>query len=155
MQSQQPHPGGGLISFVKRPQPFGDVPQFDGLSPDEMQAVCEGGQAVHVPQGWSMLLEGTPPDQAYLVVKGRLSVARDGEPLAELRPGALVGEIGLSRHRLRTGTVTALTPLEMLHLTNGAFRRLYRDMPAFRTAVDATVEARTEELADVRENPGS
>ena len=137
------------MSFVNQPQPLGDVPQFEGLSTEDMQAVCDAGRAVHIPEGWSMLLEGTGPDQAYLVVSGRLGVTRDGGPVAELGPGDVVGEIGVAEHRLRTGTVTALTPLEMLHLTSNAFRRLYSDLPAFREAVDATVEARLTELASL------
>ena len=131
------------MSFVNRPEPLGDVPQFDGLSPEEMQAVCDAGRAVTVPEGWSMLLQSTPPDQAYLVVRGRLRVTRDGEEVALVEPGEVVGEIGIARHRLRTATVTALTPMDMLHLTGSAFDRLYRDLPAFREAVDAATQVAT------------
>jgi len=50
-------------------------------------------------------------------------------------------------HRLRTGTVTAATGLELLHLTHGSFQQLYDDIPAFRQAVDTTVEERLSDLA--------
>ncbi len=99
-----------------------------------------------MPQGWSLLNESTPPDQAYLVVDGTLEVVHHGKVVAELGRGDIVGEIGLTAHRLRTGTVTALTPLEMLHLTQQAFQELYDGLPAFRAAVDRTVEARLAEL---------
>ena len=75
-----------------------------------MKRVCEAGREVHVPEGWSLLNESTPPDQAYLVVEGTLEVKHHGKKIAELGRGDIVGEIGITAHRLRTGTVTAAHP---------------------------------------------
>jgi CRP-like cAMP-binding protein len=135
------------MSFLKRSRPFHDLPRFGDLSEAEMKRVCEAGREVHVAEGWSLLNESTPPDQAYLVVEGTLEVKHHGKKIAELGRGDIVGEIGVAAHRLRTGTVTAVTALEMLHLTQKAFQQLYDDIPAFRAAVDETVESRLRELA--------
>lgn len=134
------------MSFLKRSRPLHDLPRFGDLSDAEMRKVCDAGREVHVPEGWSLLNESTPPDQAYLVIDGRLEVKHHGKRIAELTSGDIVGEIGLTEHRLRTGTVTALTSLEMLHLTQKAFQGLYDGMPAFRAAVDETVKSRLGEL---------
>jgi CRP/FNR family cyclic AMP-dependent transcriptional regulator len=133
------------MGFLDRFKPLADVPRFAHLSDQDMRTVCQAGREVTVPEGWSLLNESTPPDQAYLVVEGGLRVARHGEPIAELGPGDIVGEIGVARHRLRTGSVTALTPLVLLHLTSDAFRGLYDGIPAFRSAVDSVVEVRLAE----------
>jgi CRP/FNR family cyclic AMP-dependent transcriptional regulator len=133
------------MGFLDRFKPLADVPRFAHLSDQDMRAVCRAGREVTVPEGWSLLNESTPPDQAYLVIEGRLGVARHGATIAELGPGDIVGEIGVAQHRLRTGSVTALTPLVMLHLTSEAFRGLYTGVPAFRSAVDAVVETRLAE----------
>jgi CRP/FNR family cyclic AMP-dependent transcriptional regulator len=135
------------MSFLKRSKPFEDVPRFGDLSKDEMQRVVDAGRAVHVPKGWSLLNESTPPDQAYLVIDGSLEVVHRGKRIAELGRGDIVGEIALTAHRLRTSTVTALEPLEMLNIPHEAFQELYDDIPAFRDAVDKTVESRLSELA--------
>jgi CRP-like cAMP-binding protein len=135
------------MSFLKRSRPFHDLPRFGDLSEAEMKRVCESGREVHVPEGWSLLNESTPPDQAYLVVEGTLEVKHHGKKIAELGRGDIVGEIGVAAHRLRTGTVTAVTALEMLHLTQKSFQQLYDDIPAFRAAVDETVSSRLSELA--------
>ena len=129
------------MSFLKRSRPFHDLPRFGDLSEAEMKRVCESGREVHVPE------ESTPPDQAYLVVEGTLEVKHHGKKIAELGRGDIVGEIGVAAHRLRTGTVTAVTALEMLHLTQKSFQQLYDDIPAFRAAVDETVSSRLSELA--------
>lgn len=131
------------MGFLNRPKPLTDVPRFGNLSEREMRAVCEAGNEVNVPERWSMIWESTAPDKAYLVIEGRLEVVHKGERIAELGRGDLVGEIGIRDHRLRSGTVTALTPLVMLNFTRRAFQDLYDTIPAFRDAVDTTVAERT------------
>jgi CRP/FNR family cyclic AMP-dependent transcriptional regulator len=135
------------MSFLKRSKPFEDIPRFGNLSQDEMKRVVDAGRAVHVPKGWSLLNESTPPDQAYIVIDGKVEVRHHGKVIAELGRGDMVGEIAITAHRLRTGTVTALEPLEMLNLPHDAFQELYDDIPAFRDAVDKTVKERLHELA--------
>jgi CRP/FNR family transcriptional regulator, cyclic AMP receptor protein len=130
------------MGFLSRSKPLQHLPRFGDLSEAEMRRVCEAGREVNVPEGWSLLNESTPPDQAYLVIEGRVSVKQHGKEVAELGRGDIVGEMGVARHRLRNGTVTALTPLVMLHLTGEAFKGLYDGMPAFKTAVDETVATR-------------
>src|ERR1700710_1931268 len=135
------------MSFLKRSKPFEDIPRFGNLSKDEMQRVVDAGRPVHVPKGWSLLNESTPPDQAYIVIDGTLEVRHRGKVVAQLGRGDIVGEIAITAHRLRTGTVTAREPLEMLTLPHAAFQELYDDIPAFREAVDKTVKERLGELA--------
>jgi CRP-like cAMP-binding protein len=134
------------MGFLDRSKPFEDVPRFGELSQAEMRRVCQAGREVHVPEGWSLLTESTPPDQAYLVLDGELKVVHQGTEIARLTRGDIVGEIGVTAHRLRTGTVTAVTPLQMLHLTHSAFDELYSTIPAFRSAVDETVRTRLAQL---------
>lgn len=134
------------MGFLDRSKPLQDLPRFGDLSEADMQRIVKAGREVKVPAGWSLIGESTPPDQVYLVIDGQLEVVRHGTRIAELGRGDIVGEIGVAAHRLRTGTVTATTPLEMLHLTHAAFEELYDGMPAFRKAVDTTVEQRLAEL---------
>lgn len=133
------------MAILKRPERLKDLPRFGALSSGEMRKIAGAGTIVTVPERWSMIWEGSPPDQVYLIVEGRVSVTRGGKEIAQLEPGHIVGEISASEHVLRTATVTALTELELLHLTPAAFGELRRSIPAFQRAVDATV---TERLAD-------
>jgi CRP-like cAMP-binding protein len=135
------------MGLLHRSKPLADLPRFADLSTDEMKRVVAAGREVRVPAGWSLLNESTPPDQAYLVIDGELEVRHQHKLVATLGRGDIVGEIGIARHRLRTGTVTATSPLEMLHLTQEAFQGLYDDIPAFRAAVDRTVEERLSQLS--------
>lgn len=131
------------MGLLQEPKPFKDIPRFCDLAESEMREVCRAGREVTVPEGWSLIWEKTPADKAYLILEGNASVHHGGEQVAELGPGDLVGEMALRDHKLRSATVSAATPLRLLHLTGEAFQDLYQRVPAFRMAVDAAVAERT------------
>ena len=43
-----------------------DLPLFADLSGREIKDIFRAGEEVSVPAGWSLILEQTPPDAAYL-----------------------------------------------------------------------------------------
>lgn len=53
--------------------------------------------------------QGQPGDELFLILDGIVSVAVDGEVLAELGPGAMLGERAVLEGGLRTSTLTCLT----------------------------------------------
>ena len=133
------------MAILKRPERLKELPRFRDLSDAEMKQIAEAGTLVTVPANWSMILEGGPPDEVYLIVNGQVKVTSHGKELAILEPGHIVGEISQQAHVLRTATVTALSPLELLHLTPESFQELCDKVPAFQRAVDATVAERRAE----------
>jgi hypothetical protein len=53
--------------------------------------------------------QGEPGDEVFLLLDGVLSVEVDGEPLAELGPGAILGERAVLEGGVRTSTLRAVT----------------------------------------------
>jgi hypothetical protein len=53
--------------------------------------------------------KGEPGDEVFLLLDGVLSVEVDGEPLAELGPGAILGERAVLEGGVRTSTLRAVT----------------------------------------------
>ena len=53
--------------------------------------------------------QGTPGDELYLLLNGLLVVEIDGQPLAELGPGAVLGERAALEGGARTATLRAVT----------------------------------------------
>ncbi|HET9442411.1 MAG TPA: cyclic nucleotide-binding domain-containing protein [Acidimicrobiales bacterium] len=53
--------------------------------------------------------QGRPGDELFLLLDGILSVEVDGEPLAEMGPGVLLGERAILEGGLRTSTLRAVT----------------------------------------------
>jgi hypothetical protein len=62
-----------------------------------------------VKKGKALTEQGTPGDELFLLLDGVLSVEVDGEVLAELGPGALLGERAVIEGGLRTSTLRAVT----------------------------------------------
>ncbi len=59
--------------------------------------------------GATLVEQGAPGDELYLLLDGVLAVEVDGEVLAEVGPGALVGERALLEGGERTATLRAVT----------------------------------------------
>lgn len=110
---------------------------YDRFSPEEIARISASGTRVRVPQGWSPIWEQTPADKAYLILDGTVSVRQHGREIAQLGAGDIVGEAAIVNHSLRTASIVALTPLEMIHFTDDAVRQLCAEMPSFSSALEA------------------
>jgi hypothetical protein len=60
-------------------------------------------------KGKTLTKQGEPGDEVFLLLDGVLAVEVDGEPLAELGPGAILGERAVLEGGVRTSTLRAVT----------------------------------------------
>jgi hypothetical protein len=74
--------------------------------------IMRGGspEVRRIKQGRTLTRQGEPGDELYLLLDGILSVDVDGEAVAEVGPGAILGERAVLEGGLRTSTLTAVTP---------------------------------------------
>jgi len=70
-------------------------------------------QIRQVAKGATLVEQGQPGDELFLLLDGVLSVEVDGTPLAEVGPGAILGERALIESGTRTATLRALTPVRV------------------------------------------
>jgi hypothetical protein len=61
-------------------------------------------------EGEVLVEQGTPGDDLYLLIDGVLAVEVDGEEVAEMGPGTMLGERASLEGGVRTATLRALTP---------------------------------------------
>ena len=115
---------------------------LDALEPADAERVLAAGRALTLPQGWSPIAESTPADKAYLITAGEVSVRKGGVEIATLGPGAVVGEAAIVNRTLRSATVVALTPLEVVHFTSETLEELADRVPAFGGALRAAAAGR-------------
>jgi len=66
-----------------------------------------------LPEGATLTRQGEPGGELYLVLDGVLTVDVDGRALAEVGPGAVLGERALLEGGRRTSTLTAVTPVSI------------------------------------------
>ena len=115
---------------------------FSMFTPREIARISASGTRVNLPEGWSPIWEDTPADKAYIILSGTVSVRRDGAEIAQCGPGDIIGEAAVLNHSLRTASIVALTPLELIHLSAEALTRLAVEMPAFGAALDRVAAER-------------
>jgi hypothetical protein len=64
--------------------------------------------------GDTLVEQGAEGDELYLLLDGMLEVDIDGEPIAEVGPGAILGERALLEGGRRTATLRATTPARVV-----------------------------------------
>jgi len=127
----------------KRIQMLARLARFRDLSDEEIRKVVDEATYLTVPDGWALMLEKTPADKAYLILDGEVSVRRGGEEVARVGAGELIGEMALVNHKLRSATVVAETPLEVLHFTAETVAKLTEQVPHFQEALTGASQERT------------
>ena len=70
-----------------------------------------------------LVTQGAEGDKLYLLLDGVLGVEVDGEQVAEMGPGTIVGERASLEGGVRTATLRALTPYPRRRDSRGARRR--------------------------------
>jgi len=115
---------------------------FEQFTPQEVARISAAGRHSTLPEGWSPIWENTPADKAYILLDGTVSVRDHGKEIAQIGPGEIFGEAAIVRHTLRTASIVALTPLEVIHFTADAIRELIAEMPAFESALDEVAKSR-------------
>ena len=111
------------MNWKKREQErIESMTRFAHLDRDQIHRIVEKGTYLTVPEGWSLMMEQTTGDKAYLILEGEVSVRRGKDEFSRLGPGAMIGEIAIVAHKLRTATVVSVTPLEVLHFTAEALQ---------------------------------
>ncbi len=115
---------------------------FSMFTPEEIALISASGTRVTLPEGWAPISESTGADKAYIILNGTVSVRSHGDEVAQLGPGDIVGETAILNHSLRTATIVALTPLELIHFTKEQLDRLNVEMPSFHEALEKTAAER-------------
>jgi CRP-like cAMP-binding protein len=112
------------------------------FTPEEIARISASGTRVTLPAGWSPIWEDTPADKAYIILSGTVSVRKDGVEVAQLGEGDIVGEAAIMNRSLRTASIVALTPLDLIHLSTDALLRLNVEMPRFHEALEKVAAER-------------
>jgi len=124
------------------PMEYRGLPCFRDLNVQEVRRVWALGEQVHIPSGWSLMLERGVEDNVHLLLSGTMLVnLSDGD--SSLRgPGELLGSLDSTREPLRTAVMTATADVEALLFPVAAFRTACTEVPAFAEAIRRTESSR-------------
>lgn len=111
------------------PQRLRKIDLFAELADDELERLAQMAQETSVEEGAALMKAGTWAYQMFAIEEGNVEVLRDGERIAALTAGDVVGETGAVNRALRNATVRATTPLSVIYFTQADIDRVRREIP--------------------------
>jgi CRP-like cAMP-binding protein len=113
-----------------------------GCERDDLAALIKESTPCSLPAGWAMIAEGTPADFCYAILKGSAGIYRGDALIAEIGPGAVVGEMAVLTGELRSATVTTHTRISALAVPNAKLEPMLRSRPSLGRALRTQFEQR-------------
>ena len=121
------------------------IPLFSQCTRDELIEVAISADEREAAEGDRLTQEGRRGQEFFVLVEGTVTVRRGGKKLADLGPGDWFGEMAILRYKPRVATVTATSPVRVLVLSDGDFRRIVETTPRIALKVLRSVAQRLEE----------
>jgi CRP/FNR family transcriptional regulator, cyclic AMP receptor protein len=119
------------------------IPIFSDISEDEAKRLAAFASETSVAEGQILMKQGDYSTELIGIEEGTADVIRDGEKIASLGEGDLIGEMGLLEREPRNADVIATSPMRVMKLTHWEIRRMS----------EATLE-RIEQIVQKRQQDG-
>jgi CRP/FNR family transcriptional regulator, cyclic AMP receptor protein len=125
---------------------------FSVLSDDQLGRMVAAATTTEHPVGDELTQQGVLGHRFHLLLEGAAEVERDGERVADVRPGDFVGELGLLGGGPSTATVRCTEPTRCLTLQREEFWQVLEDEPAIALRILEVVCRRL--VQQLRTDPG-
>lgn len=129
-------------------RPLESIKLFAGLDQHELDRCADACDEVEVLTGEKLAREGEYGYKFFVVLTGRVTVAQDGNVVADLGPGDYFGEMSLLAAGRRNADVIATERSTLARMMLWDFRKLTDDMPTLAEAIDTTVAERMAAVHD-------
>jgi CRP-like cAMP-binding protein len=103
------------------------IPLFSSLSDAEARKLATFATETSVAQDQILMKQGDYSTDLIAIEEGTADVVRDGERIASVGAGDLIGEMGLLSRELRTASVIATSPMRIIKLTHWEVARMSDD----------------------------
>jgi CRP/FNR family transcriptional regulator, cyclic AMP receptor protein len=106
------------------PNRLTEIPIFSELSADEAKRLATFATETSAAEGQMLMKVGDYSVELIAIEEGTADVIQDGQKVASLGPGDLIGEMGLLERRRRSADVIATSPMRLIKLTHWEIRRM-------------------------------
>ena len=124
------------------PDRLRSLPLFGDLDAYDLSLVARWVEEVQAAPGVSLIEQGSMPYELFVIEDGLVDVVRDGEPIATLGAGEVVGEIALLGQHRRMASVVARTAVTAIALPVEGLQALTDEMPELGRELDELMERR-------------
>jgi CRP-like cAMP-binding protein len=118
------------------------IPFFSALSPAARSAIAPYAEEIELAAGTQLTGEGKPGYLFFVIKSGTAKVLQDEREIRELGAGDIFGEIALLETSERTASVIASTPMQLVVLSESAFKRLVETDAAAARECEAAMRER-------------
>lgn len=125
------------------------VPMFSACTKKDLALIRRLCDRCDYQAGEVLVKEGTRGHEFFVIMAGQAEVTRNGKRLATLAPGDYFGELAFLDPAPRNATVRALSPMEVLIISEREFATLLNDVPTIARKVMIGMARRLHE-ADTR-----
>jgi CRP-like cAMP-binding protein len=92
---------------------------------------------IDVPEGRTLTREGRQGRESFIISGGSVRVSRQGEVLADLGPGEVLGERAVLKGVPRDATAVTTAPTSVMVLSPRELQALYYDFPSVKLHFDS------------------
>ncbi len=101
-----------------------EIPIFSSISDEEAHRLAAFATETSIAEGQMLMKQGDYSVELIAIEEGKADVIQDGNKVATLGKGDLIGEMGLLERRQRNADVIAATPMRVIKLTHWEIRRM-------------------------------
>jgi len=122
------------MSLINRTDPKAErihsLPFFKQADRQAVNHLASAADEVDVSAGQTLIIEGRHHHEAYVVEKGVAEVVVDGEVVADIPAGEMIGELGVFCDGPASATVRAKTDMTVLVIPYNQMDRILDENPA-------------------------
>jgi CRP/FNR family transcriptional regulator, cyclic AMP receptor protein len=118
------------------------VPLFSECSKRQLAQLAAIADEMDFPAGRTLIKEGEVGRECFVIVDGSIELRRRGRRVSLTGDANIFGEMALLTGSPRNATLTTLSPVRALVITDRAFNRLLNDQPGIQRKILASLAAR-------------
>lgn len=126
------------------------IPLFAKVEPAKLKLMAFASERPQYQAGAEIFHQGDKADAAYIIISGAADILVDtpgGQlKVAEVGPGAFIGDIAILIDVPRTATILVTEPMTTLKITKELFFRMVTDFPSFGIEVMRVLAHRIEHM---------
>jgi len=118
------------------------LPLFEELDFHDLAQLLRWVREVEATDGTPLFEQGSMPDELFVIEEGAVEVIHDGETIATLGPGDVVGEMALLKLERRWASVIARGPVRAVALNADDLAAMSEQMPELAERLRETMARR-------------